>query len=145
MVAGEFWKNKQKYLDLIHKYKISHAVKIYDEYIPNEKINLFFGAADLVVQPYRSASGSGVCQLAYGLGVPVIATDVGGLKEVIDDFKNGRIIEADNPSALSNAVLESLVPDSLEKYTKNAALTAKRFSWSNYTQKIISHCSGKAK
>jgi len=137
IVAGEFWKDKQRYVDLIHTLNISHAVKIYDEYIPNENIDLFFAAADLVVQPYRSASGSGVCQLAYGMGVPVIATRVGSLSEVIDDFKNGRIVEPENSLILASAVLESLVSDALKKYKKNAALTAEKFSWNTYIKKIL--------
>ena len=137
MVAGEFWKDKQQYIKIIDRLGISDAVKIIDEYIPNEKINLFFAAADLVVQPYRSASGSGVCQLAYGLGVPVIATDVGSLNEVIDDFKNGRIIEPGNHFALASAIVESFHPETLIKYSKNAGATAKIFSWDIYIKSIL--------
>jgi len=74
VVAGEFWEDKEDYLRLIEDLNIADSVFLYDRYIPNEEIPLFFSAADVLVAPYRQATGSGVVELARGLGKPVITT-----------------------------------------------------------------------
>lgn len=137
LVAGEFWSDKKRYLDLIKDLGIADVVRIEDKYVLNEEIGTYFAAADLVVQPYLSVSGSGVCQLAYGLGRPVIATDVGSLCEVIEDRTNGRIVPPEDPIALAEAIVESLQPEILELYTVNSAKTRDKFSWEAYTEKIV--------
>ncbi len=138
LVAGEFWTDKKIYLDMIQDIGISHVVRIADKYVPNEEISTYFAAADLVVQPYLSASGSGVCQLAYGLGRPVIATNVGSLSEVIKDRTNGRIVPPGDPGALAEAIVESLQPEILESYTMNSAKIRDKFSWQAFTEIIVS-------
>jgi len=137
LVAGEFWTDKNTYLDMIQDLGISHLVRIEDKYVLNEEVGTYFQAADLVVQPYLSASGSGVCQLAYGLGRPVIATDVGSLCEVIEDGMNGRIVPPGDPEALAQAIVESLQPDVLKLYTMNSAKTRDKFSWEAFIKMII--------
>ena len=131
LVVGEFWGDKQKYFEQIHRNQIFNNVRIVDKYVPNEEIGLYFSAADIVVQPYLSATGSAVCQLAYGFDRPVIATNVGSLQEVIQDGINGRIVEPNNSQALAKAILESLEPHSLIVLSDNAAETKEKFSWEN--------------
>jgi glycosyltransferase involved in cell wall biosynthesis len=138
LVAGEFWSDKKIYLDLIKDLGIADVVRIEDKYVPNEEISTYFAAADLVVQPYLSVSGSGVCQLAYGLGRPVIATDVGSLCEVIQDRINGRIVPPKDAKALAQAIVESLQPQHIEFFTVNSVKTRDKFSWKTYTEKIVS-------
>jgi glycosyltransferase involved in cell wall biosynthesis len=137
LVVGEFWKDKRTYLDMIQDLGISQAVMIKDGYVANEEIGHYFAAADLVVQPYLSVSGSGVCQLAYGFGRPVIATDIGSLSEVIEDRVNGRIVPPGDPAALAEAIVESLQPDILELYTVNAAKVTDKFSWQEFIDIIV--------
>lgn len=129
LVVGEFWKGKDNYMRLIGDLGISDFVHVIDAYIPNEEIGLYFSAADLVVQPYRSASGSAICQLAYAFGKPVIATNVGSLREVVIDGENGRIVPPDNVTALADAICTSLEPEVLKRLTDEAKLTAEKFSW----------------
>lgn len=129
LIVGEFWKDKQKYLNQIEGFALSTRVRVVDEYVPNESIGVYFSASDLVVQPYRSASGSGVAQLAYGLDRPVIATNVGSLTEVVKDGINGRIVEPEDTTALANAILESLESTTLNKFSQNAVETKKEYSW----------------
>lgn len=74
LIAGEFWDAQAPYLALIQTLGIEDAVRIDDHYIPNEEVPVYFSAADLVVAPYRRATGSGVVQLAVGLGTPVVTT-----------------------------------------------------------------------
>jgi glycosyltransferase involved in cell wall biosynthesis len=129
LIVGEFWKDKTKYLTQIQDYQIASRVRIIDEYVPNEEIGLYFAASDLVVQPYISATGSAISQLAYGLDRPVIATHVGGLQEVIENGVNGRVVEPNNAKALARAILESLEPGALDTLSQNAVKTKEKFSW----------------
>lgn len=138
MVVGEFWKDKQKYIDKIARYRIGPRVKIIDRYIPNEEIGLYFAAANIVVQPYVSASGSGVCQTAYGFDRPVIATDVGSLSEVVQDGVNGRLVEPGNARALAEAINDSLRPENLARFTEMAGKTKEKFSWAELVNVIMS-------
>lgn len=129
VIAGEFWKDKDSYLQQIKRHGIGEHVTIFDSYIPNEEVGRYFAAADLVVQPYRSATGSGISQLAYGAQKPVVATSVGNLDEVIVDGVNGRLVPPEDSAALATALSQSLEGETLSMLTRNAATTRDRFSW----------------
>ncbi len=137
LIVGEFWKDKQKYLDQVDRFGISSRVRIHDKYVPNEEIGLYFAASDLVVQPYITVSGSGISQVAYGFDRPVIATNVGNLSEVVEDGVNGRMVESENSQDLAKVILESLNPDTLEMLSRNAARTKEKFSWERMGQIIV--------
>ena len=137
LVVGEFWKGKSKYLDQVERLGISSCVRIVDKYISNEEIGLYFAAADLVVQPYLSASGSGICQIAYGFDRPVIATRVGSLPEVVEDGVNGRLVEPGDAKALAEAIIESLEPDKLREFSQNAVKTKRKFSWQRLADIVV--------
>jgi len=129
LVAGEFWEGQEIYLKQIERLGIKDHVIMVDKYVPNEEVGVYFSAADLVVQPYRSVTGSGICQLAYGLDRPVVATDLGNLSEVIENGINGRLVQPGNIDGLALAVIDSLDPGTLSDFNKAAAQTKKRFSW----------------
>lgn len=129
VVAGEFWGRRQAYSCHIDRLNIRSHVRIIDRYIPNEEVGIYFAAADIVVQPYLSASGSGVCQLALGFDRPVIATQVGSLSEVIEDGVNGRLVVPNDAAALASAISESLEPATIQEFSRNAAKTKEKFTW----------------
>lgn len=136
LVVGEFWKNKQTYDQLIKELDLHDAVRVIDSYIPNEELSHYFGVADIVVQPYRSVSGSGISQLAFGFGKPVIATDVGSLREVIQDGLNGKLVEPGNVEALAEALIKTLHDETLQKFKQEAKQTRKRFSWTSLADMV---------
>ena len=138
LIVGEFWGDKQSYLDKIDRNGTSANVRIVDKYVPNEEIGIYFAASDLVVQPYISASGSGICQIAYGFDRPVVATNVGSLSEVVRDGVNGRLVEPNNHRSLALAILESLEPVTLSRFTINANKTKEEFSWEKMAKIIVS-------
>jgi len=138
LVVGEFWEGQDIYLKQIERLDIKDQVIMVDKYVPNEEVGLYFSAADLVVQPYRSVTGSGICQLAYGLDRPVVASDLGSLSEVIKDGLNGRLVQPGDIEGLAHAVTESLAPDTLRNLTKRAAQTKNRFSWERLVAIITS-------
>ena len=137
LVVGEFWGDRKPYDELADSLGISSKVTIVDEYVPNEELSKYFNAADLVVLPYISASGSGVAQLAYGFGKPVVASDVGSLGEVIQDGVNGRLVPPGNPDALADAVIECLDERRLKGLHQEAARTKERFSWGKMIELVL--------
>jgi histidinol-phosphate phosphatase family protein len=92
IVAGEFYENEKPYLDAIQQYNLSNDIILRTSFIPNEEIKNYFCAADLIVQPYKSATQSGVTQIGYHFEKPMLVTNVGGLAEIIPNGKVGYVV-----------------------------------------------------
>jgi glycosyltransferase involved in cell wall biosynthesis len=103
LVAGEFYEEERPYRELIRSLKIEDRVKIVADFIPNDAVKQYFSAADLVVQPYRNATQSGVTPLAYHFEIPMVVTRVGGLPDYVEDGKTGLIAEPE-PVSLADAI-----------------------------------------
>jgi glycosyltransferase involved in cell wall biosynthesis len=129
LVVGEFWHDKQAYLDQIAQLGVEDAVTIVDRYVPNEDLGLYFGAADVAVLPYRSVTQSAVVQLAYGFGKPVIATRVGDLPEVVLHERTGLIVPPSDPGALAAGLVRYFEEDMAAKMGDEVLLGRERFSW----------------
>lgn len=138
LVVGEFWDNKQKYIDEIKRLKVEDSVIIIDKYIPNEEVELYFAAADVVVLPYVSATQSGVIQLAFGFNKPVITTNVGGLPEVVENGKTGYIVPPKDVNAIAEAIVRFYKGDKMDKFIHNIIGCKNKFSWNNMIE-IIEH------
>jgi glycosyltransferase involved in cell wall biosynthesis len=104
MVAGEFYEPLEGYRGMIDRLGIAGSVDLYPGYATEERTSLLFAAADAVVLPYRSASQSGVVSLAYGYGVPVIVTAVGGLAGMVEPRQTGWIAAEPSVDALVEVV-----------------------------------------
>jgi len=104
LVAGEFWGSREPYDQQIQKLQISDSVHIVDRYIAMEEMGLYFGAVDAVVLPYRSATQSGIPQLAFALDRPIVVTDVGGLAENIKHPSQGIVVPPNDTKALTAAM-----------------------------------------
>ena len=103
-VVGEFYDDPESYNSIISKHSLSPYVKIVNQYVPNEDIEKYYKASDAVILPYRSATQSGILNLAYGFFLPVVATKVGGFMEFIDDGKTGILVEPDDPNEIARGV-----------------------------------------
>lgn len=101
-IAGEFWGDKKKYLDILEAGNIKN-VEIVDGYVSDDMISGYFEACDLVVLPYRSATGSGIIATAYGYGKPVLVTNVGGLPEAVSNKITGFVTEP-TPDGLAEGI-----------------------------------------
>lgn len=93
LVVGEFYDNPELYLDITKKYNIDNRVRIINEFVPNEEVYKYYQVSEVVVLPYKSATQSGILNIAYGFNKPVIVTDVGGLAEFVVNGKTGIIIK----------------------------------------------------
>jgi glycosyltransferase involved in cell wall biosynthesis len=103
VVAGEFYDDEAPYREQVRRLGLDDVVRFDAEYIPNERVARYFGAADLVVQPYLSATQSGVAQIAYHFERPLVTTDVGGLAETVPPDA-GLVVPPEDPAALADAV-----------------------------------------
>ncbi|PEN14179.1 glycosyl transferase [Longibacter salinarum] len=111
VIAGEVYDDPERYRALIRKHELEEAVDWHNGYIPGDEVPVFFGAADLVVQPYVSATQSGVAQIAFHFETPMVVTDVGGLAEIVPDGEAGLVVPPENPDALADAVIRFVQED----------------------------------
>ncbi|HKG22558.1 MAG TPA: glycosyltransferase family 4 protein, partial [Blastocatellia bacterium] len=106
IVAGEFYDPVERYRALIDDYGLGEHVALEDLYVPNEEVAELFERADALVLPYLSATQSGVAQIALANSLPIIASRVGGLAEVVADRVNGLLIPPGDPDALAGAIVD---------------------------------------
>lgn len=137
MIVGEFRSDKEHYLEQIKNLGVGDNIDIVDGYIPDSGIEKYFAASDLIVLPYESATQSGIVQIAYGFEKAVIATNVGGLPEVIADGKTGYIVEPKNPKALAEAVIRFFDENKSEEFTENVRKEAYRYSWDRMNEVVV--------
>ncbi len=106
LIVGEFYDSPDTYLELIGKLNIQKDVVVVNNFVANEEVAKYYKACDLVVLPYRSATQSGILNVAYGFNKPVLVTDVGGLAEFVINKKTGLIVKPNSPSEIANGVIE---------------------------------------
>ena len=129
VVAGEFYDDKGAYLSRIAQKGLDDRVLVVDEYIPNEEVAMYFQAANVIVLPYVSATQSGIVQIAFGLGAPVITTNVGGLPEAVDDGVTGFIVEPEDAGQLADAIARYFTSGAEEKFRSAIRQQTERFDW----------------
>jgi len=130
LVVGEFYEPRARTEALIEELGLRHRVRIVDRYVPNEEVARYFQAADLVLQPYRSATQSGIAQIALACGRPVLATRVGGLPEQIEDGVSGLLVPPEAPAALAAAIRRYFAEDLATRLAPGIAAARMRFAWS---------------
>ena len=129
LIAGDFAGGRPAYDEMIKELGISEYIQIHDGHIPIPDVEKFFAACDLVVLPYESATQSGVIQAAYGFEKPVLATNVGGLPDAVDNMKTGYIVEPLRPDLIANAISDFFDNDRASEFKQNVIDSAYKFSW----------------
>ncbi len=109
---------------------------LHDHYIPNDEVGLYYAAADCVALPYITATQSGIVQICYNYHRPVIATDVGGLPEVVQEGKTGFIVPAGDAEAFAQAIIRFYEEDREAQFSANVAEAKKEFSWEQMASAI---------
>jgi len=136
IVAGEFYSNEEKYLQLIKKHGVSDDIILKTEFIPDDQVAHFFNACDVVVQPYKDATQSGVTQIAYHFEKPMIVTNVGGLAEIVPHGKSGFVCEP-NVKDLAETLVNVLQPGVVNQLTEGTKEEKKRFTWETMVESIF--------
>lgn len=137
LIAGEFYDDKKLYLDLIKKYKLDNFIHIVDKFVPDNEVADYFSAADMVVQPYKTATQSGVTQIAYHFNTPMLVTDVGGLKEMIPHEKVGYVV-APTPLAVAEAIADFYQNNRSEGFINGIIEEKQKYSWENISNAFLS-------
>lgn len=129
IVAGEYYGNQEFYEKLIAELGIENRLVMRTDYIPSEEVKYYFGAADLVVQPYKSATQSGISQMAYHFDKPMVVTAVGGLPEIVPNCKAGYVVPVE-ARAIADAVVDFFENKKETALTQGVIEEKKRFAWS---------------
>ncbi len=106
IVAGEFYESIDKYTELVRKNGLEQHVTIHNRYIPNEEVVEFFEQADVLVLPYLTATQSAVARIGLSRGLPIIASNTGGLSETVVENENGLLFPAGNSAALAEQIIK---------------------------------------
>jgi glycosyltransferase involved in cell wall biosynthesis len=136
IIAGEFYEDEKPYLDLIEALGIGERVHLFNHFIPSNEIRYYFGAADLIVQPYKNATQSGITQIAYHFGKPMVVTCVGGLPEIVNDKVTGYVTELDSFS-IAEGIAKWLKNRARIDFEQNVREAAKRFSWNGFIKELL--------
>jgi glycosyltransferase involved in cell wall biosynthesis len=134
-IAGEFYEDEATYLDIIKEEGLQEQVIIHNKFISEENIKFYFSAADVLIQPYRHATQSGVTPLAMNFNLPMIVTNVGGLAESVVDKKTGLVSEP-QPQAIADSLIEYFETGK-ETYVDFIKEHKKQYSWAFMAEGII--------
>ena len=136
IIAGEYYDSKKEYDKIISDLNLTSRIIQYDHFIPTEEVKYFFGSADLLVQPYHSATQSGISQMAYHFHKPMVVTDVGGLSEIIPNEKVGYVVET-NAESVADAIFRFYNENKETEFVANVAIEKERFSWAKMVKGIL--------
>ena len=135
IIAGEFYEDAAPYEALIKQHNLESRLVRATDFIPNEQVADYFCAADLVVQPYKHATQSGVSQIAYHFERPMLVTDVGGLAELIPDGEVGYVVK---PTAkdIADALVDFYQHQRETEFAAGVWARKKQFSWSEMVKAL---------
>jgi len=131
LIVGEFYDDPKEYLNLIKKLKIENHVKVVNQFVPNEEVAKYYQVSDLVILPYRSATQSGILNVAYGFYKPVIVTDVGGLAEFVDEGNTGFVVNPNSPDEIVKGVQRFLAIRDTVDFASHIEVRNRKNSFNN--------------
>lgn len=137
IVAGEVYGDFEVYQNIIDSNGINDRVHLFTRYITDDEVKLFFSVSDVCILPYKSATQSGITAIANHFELPVIATDVGGLKENIKDGVNGLIVERPDTELLLESITKYFDQNLRDEFAKEIKINNDHNSWENFASRII--------
>jgi len=135
IVAGEFYDNIDFYLDLINELDIDSNIILKSDFIDERDVKNYFCASDMITQTYRTATQSGVTQIAYHFERPMLVTDVGGLAEIVPHKKVG-YVTTQEPKIIADAIVDFYTNNRELDFEKNTKTEKLKFSWKNLIHTI---------
>ncbi len=136
LIAGEYYSNEEKYQKMITDLHLNNKVKVVNSFIKDSEVARYFSAADIVAQPYKHATQSGVTQIAYHFETPILVTNVGGLPEMVPHEKVGYVVEPD-PAEIAKA-LHDFYDNGREKiFRENLKTEKEKYSWDKLSAKVL--------
>lgn len=135
IVAGEFYESQEKYISMIDNLGISESIILKNDFIPEDNVKNYFCASDMVTQTYRTATQSGITQIAYHFERPMLVTNVGGLAEIVPDDEVGYVCNID-VKEISDSIIDFYQNERLEEFSMNTKRYKERFSWGSLVNGI---------
>ena len=136
IVAGEYYEDAAPFNEIIRKNGLEQNIILKTEYIPSEDVRYYFCASDMVTQPYRTATQSGVTQIAYHYEKPMLVTNVGGLPEIVPHNKVGYITEI-SAKSIADSIVDFYSNNREQEFTANTVIEKKRFLWSSFVSGLL--------
>ena len=136
IVAGEFYSGSEKYFDLEKELGLEGMIIWKSDFVPDSEVRYYFGAADIIVQPYKSATQSGVTQIAYHFEKPMLVTDVGGLAEIVPDGKVGYVVQPE-VAQIADALVDFFENKRQDQFIDGILSEKKQYAWSNMTRSVL--------
>ena len=136
LIAGEFYSKPDKYLEIIKKNKLEDYIELRTDFIANTDVHKYFCASDVVVQPYKTATQSGITQVAYHFNKPMITTNVGGLAELIPNEKVGYVVNTDKQE-IADTIYKFYELNKEEEFSRNTAEEKKKYSWEVFVENLL--------
>lgn len=133
IVAGEFYGDPEPYLKKIKDLGIEEKMVLCTDFIPDSEVNRYFSAADIVAQPYKTATQSGVTQIAFHFEKPMLVTNVGGLPEIVPNGKIGYVVEP-NPESIADALCRFFTENKQQEFERNVVEEKKKYAWSTFIE-----------
>jgi len=135
IVAGEFYSDSKSYFDLVKSLGIEDRVIFRSDFIPDNLVSHYFSAADLILQPYKEATQSGVTQIAYHFNKPILVTNVGGLAELVPHQKVGYVSSLD-PEEIASHILDYFQENRAGEFANNIIELKKKYSWNLFVEQF---------
>ncbi len=135
IVAGEFYNDREHYIAQIERNGLTTDVILHDRFIRDEDVRYYFSASDVLIQPYKTATQSGVTQIAYNFELPMIVTGVGGLAEIVTDGVAGYVVDV-SPQAIADAFIRFYSDGNAARMRANMPAEKERFTWDAMTGRL---------
>lgn len=136
IVAGEFYEDSKPYMDTVSRLGLTDSVEFHSSFIPKDEVKYYFCASDMVVQPYRNATQSGITQIAYHFGKPMLVTNVGGLPEIVSDGVVGYVTDTE-ARAIATALYTFYTEGKEQVFSANVIHEKERFTWDTFIKGIM--------
>lgn len=136
-VVGDFGEDKDEYVEQIRRFEIEDQVQMVEGYVPDDEVEKYFAASDLVVLPYLSATQSGIVQIAFGFEKPVLVTEVGGLPDVVTNGKTGYVVEPRSAEMIAEAIMDYYINNRREAFVSQIEKEKDRFSWKTFVDTLM--------
>lgn len=145
LIAGECYGSFEVYSSIIEKNKNKDRIHVFNEYIPDHKVSLFFSASDVCILPYRTATQSGITATALHFDLPVIATDTGGLRQSVADVGMGKVIDDFSPKTLSDAIVQYFNFNEPQRFRDQIIIHKEENSWTRFVNRLVEFSNGLTK
>lgn len=135
IVAGEFYEDQEEYISQINYLGISDSIILRTDFIPEQDVKNYFCASDMITQTYRTATQSGITQIAYHFERPILVTNVGGLAEIIPHNKVGYVCNI-NTKEIADSIIDFYCNNREEEFHINTKKKKKQFTWEKLVEGV---------